>query len=528
MLKFSLQNFRGFSDEPISLDLSEKFISIVGPNNSGKSTVLRSLYELRQILAEFQHINRFFNNPEAALESTEIFSRNNSRGLEIEVEYIDEETTSATIRPANRTKITINRDGSTTSRVFHGTTELDKTTFSDPQLSLKDMMHGFSIISSSIYAGPFRNVISVTPSAKYYDLDIGSYFIDAFDNMRSGKDPHRRYEVRKLIEEIREIFGLGQLGITTSSDKKTLNVDLENGSFTISELGTGLSQFLILLLHVTTYKPKLLLIDEPEMNLHPRLQVELLQVLGRYCDVILFASHNIGLTRTLSNTRYITEKRGVKNVLRSQQAYPRLPELLGEMNYSGQHELLDGVAAVLFVEGPSDVPVFRSYLKLIHRADKVLVLSLNGEATIRASRVEELHELKRVSSKVAVIIDSERTYAGEDLSKTRKEFIEACVQAEIECHVLEFRAIENYFTRRAIVEAFGTEFQSLGPYQKLSEAKKPWAKSKNMLIAEKMNAGELANAEFFSFLQRLDIVKDSTLVANLIADDMESAPSSNA
>lgn len=518
MLKVKLHNFRGFSEEPAILDLSEKFVSLVGPNNSGKSTLLRALFELRIFFKEFARSERFIDDRPLAIgaDLLDMFSRNNTRPMQVEVEYDPDslESYSRINTPVsvNRVSLTINRDGTHAVSAFKDSEALDLNAATDLK-PLRVISRGFAILGDAFYAGPFRNVLSVTPATKYYDLDIGSHFIASFDQWRSGPDSYRRFEVRKLIEEIESIFALGRLEITTSSDKQTLTIDLDNGSFTLSELGAGLSQFLILVLHAATYKPPLLLIDEPEMNLHPRLQVELLQVLSRYCDTLVFATHNIGLTRTLSNTRYITERTGTKNVLKRQEHYPRLPELLGEMNYSGQHELYDGVAAVLFVEGPTDVPVFRTFLKLIHRADKVLVLSLNGASSIRASRVAELHELKRVSPKVAVIIDSEKAGASEGLSLERVSFISACHAAGIQSHVLSLRAIENYFTSRAIAEAFDTSFVALKPYEKLADANKRWSKSKNTIIADKMNKDEIARLDFFSFLQQLDITKDSTIIA---------------
>jgi predicted ATP-dependent endonuclease of OLD family len=48
--KLTLQNYRCFDwDHPAILEFGEGFTAFVGSNNSGKSTALRSIYELRNM-----------------------------------------------------------------------------------------------------------------------------------------------------------------------------------------------------------------------------------------------------------------------------------------------------------------------------------------------------------------------------------------------------------------------------------------------------------------------------------------------
>src|SRR5580698_143151 len=50
LCKIEIKNYRCFSDEaPVEFELHEEFSAIVGPNNSGKSSLLRIFYELRNL-----------------------------------------------------------------------------------------------------------------------------------------------------------------------------------------------------------------------------------------------------------------------------------------------------------------------------------------------------------------------------------------------------------------------------------------------------------------------------------------------
>jgi hypothetical protein len=48
--RFRIRNYRCFSEsKPLVFDLSPGFTAILGPNNAGKSAILRFFYELRPI-----------------------------------------------------------------------------------------------------------------------------------------------------------------------------------------------------------------------------------------------------------------------------------------------------------------------------------------------------------------------------------------------------------------------------------------------------------------------------------------------
>ena len=50
VFRVTLKNYRCFEDsQPLTLEVGSGFTALVGPNNSGKSTFLKSFHELRQL-----------------------------------------------------------------------------------------------------------------------------------------------------------------------------------------------------------------------------------------------------------------------------------------------------------------------------------------------------------------------------------------------------------------------------------------------------------------------------------------------
>ena len=75
-------------------------------------------------------------------------------------------------------------------------------------------------------------------------------------------------------------------------------------------------------------RPAYVLIDEPELNLHPSLQLDFLTTLAGYTSAgILFATHSLGLARAGAEQIY--------SVRREQQGVSDVRELEGTRNLPG-------------------------------------------------------------------------------------------------------------------------------------------------------------------------------------------------
>jgi hypothetical protein len=151
--------------------------------------------------------------------------------------------------------------------------------------------------------------------------------------------------------------------------------------------------------------------------------------------------------------------------VRDFEATKNLNQFLGELSFSGYQEM--GCSNILLVEGKTDVKTLHQLLRKFRKEQKWVLLSLGGDALISKSSGEELRDICRISKNIHVVIDSERKAQGETLATNRQEFQSLCKSLNIECLVLQRRAIENYFTDEAIKTAKGSGYRALEPYESL-------------------------------------------------------------
>lgn len=361
------------------------------------------------------------------------------------------------------------------------------------------------MLSRTLYIGPFRNAINIGTNQSYYDIQVGQAMIQTWRHWKTGGDKRTNEAAFRLTDDIRRIFSFDDLEINPSPDDTTLQVFVNGRSYRLGELGAGLSQFFLVLANVAVHRPSFILIDEPELNLHPSLQVDFLTSLASYAsNGVLFATHSIGLARAVGNRVYSVHRRtaGSSEVMPYEQT-PRLAAFLGELSFSSYEEL--GFDRILLVEGPTEVQTIQQFLRLYSLDHKVVLLPLGGASLINGSVMAEqqLEEIKRISPNIAAVIDSERPNSGARAAKNVLEFERLCKKADIPCHILERRAIENYFTTRAVIQVKGEAYRALGPYEKLGDVAPHWTKSSNWQIARAMTRDDLDETDLGVFLAGL-------------------------
>ncbi|RMH35315.1 MAG: ATP-binding protein [Nitrospirae bacterium] len=174
-----------------------------------------------------------------------------------------------------------------------------------------------------------------------------------------------------LTEDLRKLFGFRSLEINPTQDDSTFQVIIDGKPYLLHELGGGFAQFLVALANVALRNPPpYILIDEPELNLHPSLQLDFLTTLASYAtEGVVFATHNLGLARGRANTIYSVQiDAGRGSLIRPFEQTPRLAELMGELQWKlssagirhralgrGRHRRVDhSTISPLIGEGPSN------------------------------------------------------------------------------------------------------------------------------------------------------------------------------
>jgi ABC-type cobalamin/Fe3+-siderophores transport system ATPase subunit len=518
-IEFLIKNYRCFPDEdPARLRVGNGFIALLGQNNSGKTALLRFFYEFRNLFSQLAqggmmmaaflgNVVQFGRVQTHDMES--IFTRANDRPLAIEITSSDTsvgiELTVQRGNPNPMGNCTARPliDGSPVPRVEIGT-DANRIVVRGQYFDPASFVEAFRRISRTTYIPAFRNVVNAGATANYFDIAVGQAFVQQWREFQTGGSIKRNELMFRVVRDIARIFDFRELQIQASADMTTLQLIVDGRSYRLEELGSGIAQFILTLGTVAISECAYVLIDEPEIGLHPTLQLDFLTTLASFAeDGVLFSTHSIGLARATADSIYalIREGDGHSSVKPFDHLAKNLSEFLGELNYSGFSML--GFNTILLVEGSSEVKTFQQFLRWIKRDHEFVLFPLGGSQLINRSAEHQLEEMKRITSNIVAIIDSERATAGEALSPDREGFVQACQKTGIPCHVLERRAIENYFNENAIKKVKGDKYRALGPYERLKDADPAWAKSENWRIVREMKHEDLESTDLGKFVEGL-------------------------
>jgi len=528
MLTITLKNYRAFSDaDPLVMEFGSQFTALVGPNNSGKSSLLLAIYELRNLWLNLQGagianiINGAIASPGSYLDvgdPLEVFNNSNSRPITIEIGVSQDPNRDESNVCVSRLVLTCERDSPFSWRgiAFAGDQRIQRSqqgvkwepitkvlqnTLSGVPTPASEMSEAVSLLAGTLYIGPFRSVIGQI-TANYYDLEIGAAFITIWNIWKSGTNKSQNNAIGSITDNIRDIFKFKQLEISAQAGGGGLHVRVDGKPYRLAELGAGLAQFIIAFANAAIKNPQLILIDEPELHLHPSLQLSFLTALGSYAPKgVLFATHSLGLARSVADRIYTLRRVEGNSVARKFEQTAGYVEFLGEMSFNAFMEL--GYDSILLVEGVNDVRTVQQFLRLLGKDNRVVVFPLHGNELAAGGREVELAEIRRLSARLFALVDSERTSSGDAPDSSRIAFAEVCKKLGIDVCVTERRAIENYLSDRAVKEVFGAQYSALKPYEQPRDVKPSWGKDASWRAAQRMTKSELGETDVYEFLSRI-------------------------
>jgi ABC-type Mn2+/Zn2+ transport system ATPase subunit len=521
--RLTIKNYRCFSDEhPLHLQMGPGFTAFVGPNNAGKSTLLRFFYELRNVFmalefspdygALLEHGGAL--KPLGTSDLEELFNDGNERDIRVEFDFpaagerqisrfqlIVNRKYGVFWKPAwflgpERTKITsISADGEVTKAYTAGGPS------EGIAVDMKDYHRVMYSLYQTLYVGPFRNV-NADGTGEHYDLQIGRSFVQTWVEWKTGEHKQQRQAIQRVTNDICRIFGYGRLEINANLARTELQVVVDDRPYTLREMGAGLAQFIVVFGSAAFRSPAFLLIDEPEAHLHPSLQMEFLTSLASYARYgVLYATHSLGLARSTAPRIYSLQKRDQHTTASIFEQTPNYAEFAGEMSFSAFREM--GHDLLLLVEGVHEVKAVQQFLRALGKEHTVVIIPLGGSQFITKGRQHELAELQRLTANVAVLIDSEKSSEAAPVARERQEFVNDCRELGFRTHVTERRAFENYLAEHAIRAIKGPKYSALGRYQLLNDGDSGWGKHENWRIAREMSREDVLATDIGKFLEGL-------------------------
>jgi ABC-type branched-subunit amino acid transport system ATPase component len=510
--------------------------ALIGLNNTGKSALLRSIYELRDLFIKLSgHSNQFqtaimdraeYQCVEEIGDYEDIFWHFSKEDALIEISLPEYENASgvfwkATIRLFRDKQqsfcLTVHDFDGTPIPRKKGVRVAPGIPVDEPDLEehaiLIDGVRGdprqlfsaFSLLAHCFYCPSTRHATAFSPESRprsLYDIEVGKPFIDDWQLHQQGLGKAATETIDNIVTDVQRLFRYGRLQIHAAMGARDLLVVANGKSLRLSDLGSGLSQFIVLLGNIAFRNPSWILVDEPELNLHPALQLEFLRaVAARATEGVTFATHSLGLARQVAERIYtFSQALGRTSVSPIEQTND-LAQIIGEMSF-GRGDF--SARKVLLVEGQLDVLAFEALLSMVNKEHEFAILSLGGNNYINSKRKKELEHIAALGLQVSAVIDSEKSSRTSNIEKHRKDFQRMCERSGISCHILDRRAIENYFTQRAIYAALGkVHHKSLRPYEALASLPHHWHKRDNWKIVRAMRWDEIEETDIGNWLKKI-------------------------
>lgn len=533
--KLTLRNYRCFDwSHPAVIEFGDGFTAYVGTNNSGKSTALRSIYELRLIfggaflclvpkqnyqqnlsvlgvsdVAEVANDNdptRFqfdieISGDARSINSTDLLAI----GVLFEYEVSNQRLSVKKVRTIDQTGEIREFDRPLITNAGMGE-KLPRISYQDRKaIDYSQLMEFATDLQHSRYFPAFRNAIN-EGAGNYYDIPIGTALVSTWDGWKAGNSRSQKIAISNVESEIASLLGFNSLQINADQSGKTLDIIINGKPQKLYEVGAGVAQLIIVLSASLISKPPYILIDEPELSLHPALQINFLATLGSYSKKgLLFSTHSISLARSTAVRIYAVKR--IRNGVSEMHIFGddkiNYGGWLGELSYSSRVEL--GCEGLLLVEGPTDILLFQEFLRKLGKDHQYVLMHLGGSSWIRGGVTPQISELSRIidPSKIRIFIDSERDAADAPLAVDRAAFVEDCKGIGLNVQVAQRRATENYFEGKGIQKVLGGGYEPLAPYQKLKESVKPWHKSDNWRIARETDFEDIKDTDLGNFLSSL-------------------------
>ena len=260
-------------------------------------------------------------------------------------------------------------------------------------------------------------------------------------------------KLSSIQETVQGLLGVQVDAFESSQTGSGKSAELDVDNFLLEVNGSGIREALRLILDVEFNKPAILLVEEPEIHLHPALETNMLRFLkhvSEECQVFVSThSTNFLDTAEMKNVYLVSKSDGAATVqrLNPQDAEAKLPAELGIRLSS-----LFMYDRLVFVEGPSDEAILREWATIVGAnlsLANVGFVHMGGVRNFAHYAAEAVVSfLSKRQVRIWFLIDRD------ERNQREVEMMSERLQGKATLEVLSKRELENYL----LVERPLTEF----------------------------------------------------------------------
>lgn len=253
-----------------------------------------------------------------------------------------------------------------------------------------------------------------------------------------------------------------------SESTKTLVKIKDSDWFPLERLSDGMfSAFKILLQLNSCRDGDILIIDEPELHLHPgaaKMIRELLNERKNNTQFIVSTHSPIFIDPFYVNTLILHHSNEEPEILSSNE----IDEALIALGSSGSDALLYDV--VIWYEGPSDKVYLEALLRLYASQIKIQPASI-GLMHFGGGKLEYIEPkiIKKIAHNSILVIDSDKKSDTDTLTPEKQQFVSDCKKDNATYWVTDRREIENYIPIDILRSVAADTTLVIGPYDDVFE-----------------------------------------------------------
>ncbi|GAA3381576.1 hypothetical protein GCM10020369_00050 [Cryptosporangium minutisporangium] len=270
---------------------------------------------------------------------------------------------------------------------------------------------------------------------------------------------------RRINQLLKSVLEDKDVEITIPYNRSTVHVIINDRVLPLENLGTGISQLILLAVFATWHQDDLVCVEEPELNLHPLMLRKLVNFLVRSGTKFVLTTHSahlldapeIGIVRV----SYSADQGTILSAAISDADRAQVSRHLG---YRASDLIQSN--AIIWVEGPSDRIYLRYWIEVaeprlvegIHYSimfygGRLLAHLTGEEMDTPDGNVEDFISLLRINRSMAIVIDSDKSNLDSPLNATKERICQEFADKGCPAWVTYGREIENYVPAKDFVRA---------------------------------------------------------------------------